>query len=400
MKLFPKFILLTIGLFLIGCDNSSKTIENNLDGSTKTYRLKPSPIGKEILEAEVDFVCPPFRADGKTNIQFELSMVNNFRQNLILNSIDIINANGQETLIKSFDDNYLENNFIHLGIRNTEDSVILEPGRKGLIVLQIEFDDSQSIPNQIFHRLQVGISNKGSIVEVPFEVALIKIPNTNSIELGLPFKKGKWFYTAESHKDSRFITQGTPTYPQRFAIDWAYIEDNGVFVKEDMSINENYPTYGQELLAVADGIIVEIKNDIPDNVPEQIDVKITRETVCGNYVILDIGNDIYAVYAHLIPDSFKVTTGEKVTKGQVIGLLGNSGNSDGPHLHFHLETKSPRVLGGEGIPYHFEKFNQLKKYSFEELGTIFEGESLDLKNLNTEIRFNEMPIGNGVVEFE
>jgi hypothetical protein len=398
MNHFRKFILLLI--IFSGCNNSSKITENNLANNSKPYQFKPSPIGKEILEAEVDFVSPPFKANNKTNFQYELSIVNNFRQNLILNSIDVINADSQTTTIKSFDNNYLKDNFIHLGIGNTDDRVIIEPGRKGLIVLQIEFDDSKNIPNQIFHRLQLGITNNGSIVEIPFEVALIKIPNANSIELSLPFKQGKWFYTAESHKNSRFITQGTPTYPQRFAIDWAYIEDSGAFVKGDITINESYPTYGQELLAVADGIIVDIKNDIPDNVPEQIDVKITRETVCGNYLILDIGNDIYAVYAHLIPNSFKVTAGERVTKGQVVGLLGNSGNSDGPHLHFHLETKSPMVLGGEGIPYHFEKFNQLKTYSFEELGTIFEGESLDLKTLSTEIRLNEMPIGNGVIEFK
>jgi murein DD-endopeptidase MepM/ murein hydrolase activator NlpD len=80
-------------------------------------------------------------------------------------------------------------------------------------------------------------------------------------------------------------------------------------------------------------------------------VRITRETVAGNYIVIDIGNDVYAVYGHLIPMSLKVKVGDKVKKGQVIGLIGNSGNSDCPHLHFHLESKSNAFFGGEGIPY-------------------------------------------------
>lgn len=400
MNYFFKTIILSTILVNVSCNSPSKNIEKDYLTSSKPNNLEPSPIAKEIIEAKVDFVSPPFKAKNKINVQYELSIVNSFRQNLVLNTIEVVHANQNKTLIKSFDKKYLQDNFNLLGIRKVNDSLIIEPGHKGVIMLQMAFDNSSKVPNQVFHRLQFGISNNGSIVKVPFEVALIDIPNITSIELGLPFNKGKWFYGAESHKNSRYISQGKPSYAQRFAIDWAYIEENGVFVNGDVSKNESYPTYGQDLLAVADGTIVEIKKDIPDNTPEQLDIKITRKTAGGNYLALDIGNNIIAYYAHLIPDSFKVKVGERVKKGQVIGLLGNSGNSDGPHLHFHLETKSPVILGGEGIPYHFEKFNQLKTYSFEELGTIFERESLDLKNLNTEIRLNELPVGNGVIEFK
>jgi len=61
-----------------------------------------------------------------------------------------------------------------------------------------------------------------------------------------------------------------------------------------------------------------------------------------------IGRD--AFYAHLQPGSLRVKRGDKVRTGQVVGLVGNSGNSTEPHLHFHLsDGNSP--LGSEGIPY-------------------------------------------------
>jgi murein DD-endopeptidase MepM/ murein hydrolase activator NlpD len=66
--------------------------------------------------------------------------------------------------------------------------------------------------------------------------------------------------------------------------------------------------------------------------------------------VLDLGGGTYAFYAHLQPGSLRVKNGDRVTRGRVLGLLGNSGNSTEPHLHFHVsDGMSP--LGSEGLPY-------------------------------------------------
>jgi murein DD-endopeptidase MepM/ murein hydrolase activator NlpD len=51
-----------------------------------------------------------------------------------------------------------------------------------------------------------------------------------------------------------------------------------------------------------------------------------------------------------------VRVGDQVKKGTVLGKLGNSGNTSGPHLHFHVMT-GPSVLGSNGVPYVIESFN-------------------------------------------
>jgi murein DD-endopeptidase MepM/ murein hydrolase activator NlpD len=79
------------------------------------------------------------------------------------------------------------------------------------------------------------------------------------------------------------------------------------------------------------------------------------ETVGGNHVILDLGGGHYAFYAHLQPGSLRVKQGDKVKKGQVLGLVGNSGNSTEPHLHFHI-SNSNSPLGSEGLPYALQSF--------------------------------------------
>ena len=108
---------------------------------------------------------------------------------------------------------------------------------------------------------------------------------------------------------------------------------------------------------VTDGIP---ENWTPDRGPALRDaraVPMTLETVSGNAVTLDLGADRYALYAHLRPGSIRVSPGDRVRRGQVLGLVGNSGNSTGPHLHFQVSSSAG--LNGNGLPFVFESFDLL-----------------------------------------
>ena len=87
---------------------------------------------------------------------------------------------------------------------------------------------------------------------------------------------------------------------------------------------------------------------------------LTRETNAGNWIAIELGNNRYALYAHLQPNSIRVKVGDKVRKGQVIALLGNSGNAVGPHLHFHIGNEyrinDGDFNGNEGLPFVFDTF--------------------------------------------
>jgi murein DD-endopeptidase MepM/ murein hydrolase activator NlpD len=61
----------------------------------------------------------------------------------------------------------------------------------------------------------------------------------------------------------------------------------------------------------------------------------------GNHIIIDHGNGVLTLYGHL--DQLIATTGETVHKGQLIGLLGSTGNSTGPHLHFEVRVQNQPV---------------------------------------------------------
>ena len=186
--------------------------------------------------------------------------------------------------------------------------------------------------------------------------------------LGPPLR-GEWVAfngpsNASGHRRLILGLNGNVASGQRFGIDFVRMGPGNTTHTGDATRNETHYAYGEDILAVADGVVVEIRDGIPENVPgvRSRAVPITLETVAGNSVIIDLGGGRYAFYAHLIPGSHRVAIGDRVQRGQVIGRVGNSGNSTEPHLHFHLVdalATGTSTLGAEGIPYSLDDFELL-----------------------------------------
>ncbi|WP_260632591.1 M23 family metallopeptidase [Paenibacillus xylanexedens] len=118
---------------------------------------------------------------------------------------------------------------------------------------------------------------------------------------------------------------------QRYALDIIRSKE-GFSYNGDAKVNANYHAFGQPLYAAADGTVVDIKNDIPDNIPGVMN----PEEPAGNYVVIDHGNSEYSITAHIKEGTVSVKKGDKLKQGDPIGELGNSGNSSEAHLHFQV----------------------------------------------------------------
>jgi murein DD-endopeptidase MepM/ murein hydrolase activator NlpD len=118
--------------------------------------------------------------------------------------------------------------------------------------------------------------------------------------------------------------------------------------KGDGSKNSDYYAYGQDILAPADGTVVQVVDGVPENPPGVTDIYYRF----GNAITISIGSGEYAVLAHLQPGSAKVRVGDRVSRGQVIARCGNSGNSTAPHLHFQL-SDSPTLSLASSLPAQF-----------------------------------------------
>lgn len=137
---------------------------------------------------------------------------------------------------------------------------------------------------------------------------------------------------------------------QRFAYDFVVVRD-GKSHHGEPTIKENYFCWDQKILAPAAGTVVVAKDGLIDNAPGEMDAS----NAAGNHVVLDLGNNEYALLAHLRQGSVKVKVGEPVQAGQELGRCGNSGNTSEPHLHFHLQNAA-RFGEGEGLPAFFNDY--------------------------------------------
>lgn len=95
-----------------------------------------------------------------------------------------------------------------------------------------------------------------------------------------------------------------------------------------------------EIIAHSDGEVYAISDGM--------DTKIGASGVAsyGNYVQIKHPNNMFTLYAHL-KKGLKVKKGDKVVRGQVLGTMGNSGNSYGTHLHFEVRNKDNYVIDPE-----------------------------------------------------
>jgi hypothetical protein len=118
---------------------------------------------------------------------------------------------------------------------------------------------------------------------------------------------------------------------------------------------ESYFIFGKPAIAVADATVESVTDGFPEETPGQYPTNISLDKADGNSVTLDLGDHRYALYAHLQPGSIKVHPKERVRRGQVLGLVGNSGNSVAPHLHFQV-TDGPSSLASNGLPYEIDEF--------------------------------------------
>lgn len=137
---------------------------------------------------------------------------------------------------------------------------------------------------------------------------------------------------------------------QRYAFDFVVMQGN-ITYEGDPNVNESYYAFGQKYLAPADGTVVKVENAIEDNEPVG---EMNEQEPMGNYVILDHGNGEYSYLAHFKHQSIEVKEGDKVKQGDLLGLVGNSGNSSEPHIHFHV-ADSPDPMESKSIRIQFEQ---------------------------------------------
>ncbi|MBN2437505.1 MAG: peptidoglycan DD-metalloendopeptidase family protein [Deltaproteobacteria bacterium] len=204
---------------------------------------------------------------------------------------------------------------------------------------------------RIIHFITVLVCLAGAVLLCPKIIQSYPFPaESECVLLDLPVR-GEWL---AGHAGATELTNAH--FRNRYAIDCLKIGPEGRFFKEPEEDVTDFYSYGEPVYAPADGQITEVVDELPGDVFGEPDT----DHPGGNYVILDIGNGKYFYVAHLMKDRIPVEEGQVVQRGDILGYVGNSGNTSFPHLHIHVQNKPTADPEGR-ITYPFRFKTMLRK---------------------------------------
>jgi hypothetical protein len=308
------------------------------------------------LQATVPYEPSAFRSDGKQRLVYELLLRNFADQPLQLQELAVLaDAAADAAPLAVFDATQLPALLRRVGPSPAADEPLttLPAGASAIVYLLLSFDADTAVPARLRHRLRTSM---GDIITAAIGTRHDAIP-----VLGAPLTGGGWLAetglsNANGHRRGLLVFNGNTATSRRYAFDWVRVEGEAWHTGGEAADNATYFGYGAPVVAVADAVVVRAVDAVPENRPgPERPVPLTLDTIAGNSVVLDLGQGRYAHYMHLQRGSVRVKVGERVRRGQVLGRLGNSGDSYAPHLHFELTT-APAPLAGEGLPYVITSF--------------------------------------------
>ena len=224
------------------------------------------------------------------------------------------------------------------------------------------------------------------------------------VVIGPPLAGAGWVdaigccFPASVHRTATLPVNGTFCAPERFAIDFVQLRpDRRLFSGSVHDLN-SYRFYGAKVLSVAAGVVVGLQDGEPEQTPPYFPANAVPPAFFGNIVVIKIGRGHFAYYGHM-QDGLLVHIGERVRQGQVIGLLGNTGNSDAPHLHFAI-LNGPGPLSSDSLPFEFGSFISQGTITSPLDDRFFrEGEPAVIGPASRGYHRRQLPLENEVIDF-
>jgi Peptidase family M23 len=371
----------------------------------------PAPeIVSPLVATPITSPNPMLGADARRHLVYEIVLMDIGGSAIAVRKIEVLDANG-DALIATLQGEALAK---ILRFTGPGKGTALSAGGSGVLFMDVTLAEDAMVPRALKHRFQVAVSkpegkpsNSNDRDPAP--------PQTQSF-IGAPLDVGKpavvivpmlkgprWVVaggccdTITYHRGATLPINGAIRVAERYAIDFVQLDNKNKIASGPTDKLSSYAFFGREIYSVADGTVVAMADDRPEQVPGKLPEGISLEMALGNYVVVDIGEGRFAFYAHMQPGSLRVKPGDKVTAGQVLGLLGNSGNTDAPHLHFHVMDGASPLLSN-GLPYVFTSFTGEGRVTDEQ--PLFSGGAAPIDpNALSGPHKNQLPLNLQVIGF-
>jgi murein DD-endopeptidase MepM/ murein hydrolase activator NlpD len=342
-----------------GCTGSTGETTRS---ATPTSSTSPAPAGEPVatplLARPVAAPIPVPGTDGRTHLAYELLLTNVLSQDVTVSTVTV--QGGGASLLSLSGDALAQWTRI-LGAA-AKPTTTIGPAQTAAVWIDATVAPG-NVPARLDHAITVALSRPAPplLPAIMTEtVAPVTVQTRTPVQIAPPLRGPKWLDAngcceMTPHRMALNPLDGQLWAAERFAIDYVQLDPGYRLLNGPAGKLTSYRYFGTDIHAVADGPVVAVLDGLPEQVPGQTPTGLPLDQYAGNHVVQDLGNGNYALYAHLKTGSVKVQPGQRLTSGQVLGSLGNTGNSDAPHLHFHV-MDSPDPLRSDGLPFVFTSF--------------------------------------------
>ncbi len=395
------------------CGHAPDYFQPMRNGDGQRYRLEIGPLVWHVVGSGVYAVKG---SDGLTHLAFAMQFTNAWNLPATIQSVEVVDparnnkTTGRDRVISIQDEDVtglVKLPSLPPSMDKASYSSKIAGGETGVMFFDVTYGDSNDVPCSIALLVHVVQPENKHLPESTVLSPPLQISSQAAIVLAPPFKGEGWVDANGCCVEvgpHRFVTNpmnGTLDPSEQFAIDWIKVDAQGKAFRGDGKTSEQWLCYGEAVLAVAPGTVVEVMRDLPDQPPGVAPTNLTIPEIAGNHVILDLGDGRYAMYAHLAPHSVTVHVGDRVKAGDQLGLLGNSGNTTGPHLHFQISDR-PSTLDVTSLPFVFESM-ALENRTSANLDEIEEfsikGTPLPMGKKIAKPLSDSMPLSRDVISF-
>ncbi|HEX6601000.1 MAG TPA: M23 family metallopeptidase [Solirubrobacterales bacterium] len=364
--------------------------------------LAPAAPAERFTPVVASVVAPPQpveASDGRTHLAYELLLINRS-----FNPPAKVTVKGVQTLaggkaVQSLAGKNLAAVMFPFG--DEQPGVQLDKGETAYVMMDVSLPRGAKLPRRLSHRLSISLQPPSAVVAKRYGAAPTSVLRQKATVVAPPLRGAGWIVgngccsELTSHRAGLLPVDGGLHEGERFAIDFIQITPSGMLGTGPLDQLSSYPFFGDPVLSATAGKVVTVVDGLPETPPGALPPT-TAARAAGNHVVVKAGPGRFALYAHLQPGSIGVRVGQRVSVGQTLGLLGSSGNSNAPHLHFQL-MDGPEPLASNGVPYRFSRFSVAGKLT--NFGGLFEGQAAQIAPQFRGAHRDQLPLNLQVVDF-